>query len=174
MNEKTVSWAPNPLFFGGGFLKDMNVILGVFPVIFTALVCHYNLLHIKNDLPPRYHNKMPKIVRLAGALCITLYILAASFGYALFKDNVQADVLLNYNCKSLESVVGPHACVVVGVLVRSMYAVTLVSYLIDCIALQCFESNLKSLQQQQDPSRSFCLSILNKCLPKSLFVCLFD
>ena len=120
-----VSWGLNPQYFGGNFLQDMNSLLSVFPVIFTALVCHYNLLHIKDDLPPRYYNKMPMIVKKAGTLCITLYILVACFGYILFKKDVQADVLLNFNCQSLDSVVGPKGCVVVGVMVRSMYAITL-------------------------------------------------
>ena len=31
-----VSWGLNPQYFGGNFLQDMNSLLSVFPVIFTA------------------------------------------------------------------------------------------------------------------------------------------
>jgi len=120
-----VAWQPNPKYFSGNLLEGLIVVIGVFPVIFTSLVCHYNLLHVKEDLPLRHRNKIGKIVNLAGGGCITLYILVASFGYILFKDDVQGDVLLNFNCKSLEPLVGSHGCIVVAVLVRSMYAITL-------------------------------------------------
>ena len=123
-----VAWQPNPKYFSGNLLEGLIVVIGVFPVIFTSLVCHYNLLHVKEDLPLRHRNKIGKIVNLAGGGCITLYILVASFGYILFKDDVQGDVLLNFNCKSLEPLVGSHGCIVVAVLVRSMYAITLVSF----------------------------------------------
>mmetsp|Transcript_29232 Transcript_29232/g.61883 ORF Transcript_29232/g.61883 Transcript_29232/m.61883 type:complete len:344 (-) Transcript_29232:55-1086(-) len=120
-----VAWGFNPKSFSGGAGSDLLVVVSVFPVIFTSLVCHYNLLHVKEDLPRHHRNKMPKIVNMAGGGCMCLYILVATFGYILFKDDTQGDVLLNFSCKVLEPLVGSKGCIVVAVGVRVMYAVVL-------------------------------------------------
>ena len=120
-----VSWGPNVRFFSGNVLSDLGHALSIFPVIFTALVCHYNVLHVKEDLPPQNQARMPAIVRRAAVGCTGMYILVASFGYILFKDSVQDDVLLNFNCKSLAALVGHRGCVVVSVFVRAIYGITL-------------------------------------------------
>ena len=157
-----VSWGPNPKYFGADAVSDLLQVIGVFPVIFTSLVCHYNLLHVKEDLPPTHYNKMPKIVRLAGGGCVALYVMVASFGYVLFKDDVQGDVLLNFSCKSLEDLVGSRGCVVVAVLVRSLYAITLsMTFPLIHFALRQTEMGLLFARDRRTPLARWGVSLAN-------------
>lgn len=133
-------------------------------VIFTSLVCHYNLLHVKQDLPPRHYNKMPKIVRTAGCGCVGLYLLVASFGYILFKDKVQGDVLLNFGCDALEPLVGDKGCIVIAVAVRSMYAIVLsMTFPLIHFALRQTEMSVlfEDRQQRQAPAARWGITLAN-------------
>ncbi|QDZ22845.1 amino acid transporter [Chloropicon primus] len=161
---KDVSFGPNPLYFHGGFVQDLLVIVGVFPVIFTSLVCHYNLLHVKEDLPRRFYHKMPEIVKVSGCSCVGLYCVVASFGYILFKDDVQGDVLLNFGCDALERLVGSKMCIVIAVAVRSMYALVLsMTFPLIHFALRQTESTilLPRPEERNKPVNRWGLTLLN-------------
>ena len=99
---------------------------------------------------------MPKIVRTAGCGCVGLYLLVASFGYILFKDKVQGDVLLNFGCDALEPLVGDKGCIVIAIAVRSMYAIVLsMTFPLIHFALRQTEMSVlfENRQQRQAPPR---------------------
>ena len=107
---------------------------------------------------------MPKIVRTAGCGCVGLYLLVASFGYILFKDKVQGDVLLNFGCDALEPLVGDKGCIVIAVAVRSMYAIVLsMTFPLIHFALRQTEMSVlfENRQQRQAPAARWGITLAN-------------
>jgi len=77
------------------------------PMVFTAYVAHNNILLLYTELRRRSSpereskfaskkDKMMVAVRIGLATCCTLYLLVGCFGYNLFRDNTNSDVLSNF------------------------------------------------------------------------------
>ncbi|KAF7808985.1 amino acid transporter AVT6A-like [Senna tora] len=65
------------------------------PVLVTAFVCHYNVHTIDNEL--RDSSQIQQVVRASLALCSSIYILTALFGFLLFGESTLDDVLANFD-----------------------------------------------------------------------------
>ncbi|XP_047341354.1 amino acid transporter AVT6B-like [Impatiens glandulifera] len=65
------------------------------PVLVTAYICHHNVHPIANEL--REPTQMKSIVRSSLGLCLCVYLLTSFFGFLLFGDQTQDDVLANFD-----------------------------------------------------------------------------
>ncbi|XP_054810594.1 amino acid transporter AVT6A-like [Prosopis cineraria] len=65
------------------------------PVLVTAFVCHYNVHTIDNELADS--SLIQKVVRASLALCSSIYIFTALFGFLLFGESTLDDVLANFD-----------------------------------------------------------------------------
>ncbi|GAU26926.1 hypothetical protein TSUD_05960 [Trifolium subterraneum] len=65
------------------------------PILVTAYICHHNVHPIENELKDPSH--MNAIVRTSLLLCASVYIATSIFGILLFGDNIQDDVLANFD-----------------------------------------------------------------------------
>ncbi|KAF7817413.1 amino acid transporter AVT6A-like [Senna tora] len=64
------------------------------PILVTSYICHHNVHPIENELKDPNH--MKSIVRTSLSLCSSMYIATSVFGYMLFGDKTQDDVLANF------------------------------------------------------------------------------
>ncbi|KAI9118485.1 hypothetical protein K1719_010817 [Acacia pycnantha] len=65
------------------------------PILVTAYICHHNVHPIENELQDPTHMKL--IVGTSLSLCSTVYMATSLFGYLLFGDKTQDDVLANFD-----------------------------------------------------------------------------
>ncbi|KAL1336733.1 hypothetical protein HN51_031132 [Arachis hypogaea] len=65
------------------------------PVVVTAFTFHFNVHPIGFELAKASH--MTKAVRLALMLCAVIYFAIGLFGYLLFGDSTQSDILINFD-----------------------------------------------------------------------------
>ncbi|XP_024963140.1 amino acid transporter AVT6A-like [Cynara cardunculus var. scolymus] len=65
------------------------------PILVTAFICHHNVHPIDNEL--RDPTQMKYIVRQSILLCSTVYVATSFFGFLLFGDHTQDDVLGNFD-----------------------------------------------------------------------------
>lgn len=72
-------------------------LFSVIPTIMTAYVCHFNVHPIYLEMSPPKEDKMQKVVKISLFLCTALYSVTGFFGYLLFGNNVQTDLLVNFN-----------------------------------------------------------------------------
>ncbi|KAI3806657.1 hypothetical protein L1987_22569 [Smallanthus sonchifolius] len=73
------------------FLKLFTTV----PVLVTAYICHHNVHPIDNEL--KDPTQMKSIVKTSIILCSSVYIATGFFGYLLFGDHTQDDVLANFD-----------------------------------------------------------------------------
>ncbi|XP_027335019.1 amino acid transporter AVT6C-like isoform X1 [Abrus precatorius] len=73
------------------------------PVVVTAFTFHFNVHPIGFELGKP--SDMTTAVRLALLLCAVIYLTIGLFGYLLFGDSTQSDILINFD-QSDDSVVG--------------------------------------------------------------------
>ncbi|KAF7830900.1 amino acid transporter AVT6C-like [Senna tora] len=73
------------------------------PVIVTAFTFHFNVHPIGFELAKPSH--MTTAVRIALVLCAAIYFAIGLFGYLLFGDSTQSDILVNFDQNS-ESAIG--------------------------------------------------------------------
>ncbi|XP_020237236.1 amino acid transporter AVT6C [Cajanus cajan] len=85
------------------------------PVVVTAFTFHFNVHPIGFELAKP--SQMTKAVRLALLLCAVIYITTGLFGYLLFGDSTQSDILINFD-QNVDSTVGS----LLNGLVRVSYA----------------------------------------------------
>ncbi|XP_014520164.1 amino acid transporter AVT6C [Vigna radiata var. radiata] len=85
------------------------------PVVVTAFTFHFNVHPIGFEFAKP--SQMTTAVRLALLLCAAIYITVGLFGYLLFGDSTQSDILINFD-QSNDSVVGS----VFNTLIRVSYA----------------------------------------------------
>ncbi|CAN6477450.1 unnamed protein product [Victoria cruziana] len=79
-------------------ITDMASVWNLFtvvPVLVTAYICHYNVHSIENELED--HSQMKSIVHTSLALCSTVYVATSFFGFLLFGEATQDDVLANFD-----------------------------------------------------------------------------
>ncbi|XP_031492120.1 amino acid transporter AVT6A-like [Nymphaea colorata] len=79
-------------------ITDMASIWNLFtvvPVLVTAYICHYNVHSIENELEEP--SQMKSIVHTSLALCSTVYVATSFFGFLLFGEETQDDVLANFD-----------------------------------------------------------------------------
>ncbi|KAJ0547223.1 putative amino acid transporter, transmembrane domain-containing protein [Helianthus annuus] len=79
-------------------LVDQTSFLKLFttvPVLVTAYICHHNVHPIDNEL--KDPTQMKSIVKTSIMLCSSVYIATGFFGYLLFGDHTQDDVLANFD-----------------------------------------------------------------------------
>ncbi|XP_019458311.1 PREDICTED: probable sodium-coupled neutral amino acid transporter 6 isoform X1 [Lupinus angustifolius] len=65
------------------------------PILVTAYICHHNVHPIDNELKDPTH--MKSIVRTSLLLCASVYVATSLFGFFLFGDKTQDDVLANFD-----------------------------------------------------------------------------
>ncbi|XP_061351706.1 amino acid transporter AVT6C-like [Gastrolobium bilobum] len=85
------------------------------PVIVTAYTFHFNVHPIGFELAKP--SDMTTAVRIALILCAVIYFSIGLFGYLLFGDSTQSDILINFD-QSSDSAVGS----LLNILVRLTYA----------------------------------------------------
>ncbi|XP_057430313.1 amino acid transporter AVT6C-like [Lotus japonicus] len=73
------------------------------PVVVTAFTFHFNVHPIGFELAKA--SDMTLAVRLALMLCAVIYFVIGLFGYLLFGDSTQSDILINFD-QSADSAVG--------------------------------------------------------------------
>lgn len=78
-----------------GFFKTL-------PLLCFAFLCHQNAFPIYNELEGASLGKMNQISIISMGICGSAYLLTAFFGYAVFKDTVDADLLKNYEVKGTD------------------------------------------------------------------------
>lgn len=78
-----------------GFFKTL-------PLLCFAFLCHQNAFPIYNELEGASLGKMNQISIISMSICGSAYLLTAFFGYAVFKDTVDADLLKNYEVKGTD------------------------------------------------------------------------
>ncbi|KAL8225446.1 hypothetical protein R6Q57_018003 [Mikania cordata] len=79
-------------------LVDQTSFLKLFttvPVLVTAYICHHNVHPIENEL--KDPTQMKSIVKTSIMLCSSVYIATGFFGFLLFGDHTQDDVLANFD-----------------------------------------------------------------------------
>ncbi|KAK7360730.1 hypothetical protein VNO77_02739 [Canavalia gladiata] len=79
-------------------ITDITSIWNLFtavPVLVTAFVCHYNVHTIDNELGNS--SLIRPVIRASLVLCSSVYILTALFGFLLFGESTQDDVLANFD-----------------------------------------------------------------------------
>ncbi|XP_076959942.1 amino acid transporter AVT6A-like isoform X2 [Bidens hawaiensis] len=79
-------------------LVDQTSFLKLFttvPVLVTAYICHHNVHPIDNEL--KDPSQMKSIVKTSIILCSSVYIATGFFGFLLFGDHTQGDVLANFD-----------------------------------------------------------------------------
>lgn len=72
-------------------------LLVVIPIMTNAYVCHFNVQPIYNELEGRSPQKMNRVGRVTTTLCIAVYASTAISGYLLFGDDIESDVLTNFD-----------------------------------------------------------------------------
>lgn len=65
------------------------------PILVTAYICHHNVHPIDNELKDPM--QMKSIVRTSIMLCSSVYLATSFFGFLLFGDHTQDDVLANFD-----------------------------------------------------------------------------
>lgn len=80
---------------GSSKLGDLVGMLTVFAVMMNSYVCHYNVHALRRALPPPQRFRMRSAVRWSLASACSVYVLAASAGYALFGEDTKDDALDN-------------------------------------------------------------------------------
>ncbi|KAJ9560313.1 hypothetical protein OSB04_005473 [Centaurea solstitialis] len=65
------------------------------PILVTAYICHHNVHPIDNEL--KDPTQMKHIVRTSILLCSSVYVATSFFGFLLFGDHTQDDVLANFD-----------------------------------------------------------------------------
>jgi amino acid permease len=78
-----------------GFFKTL-------PLLCFAFLCHQNAFPIYNELEGASVSKMSLISIVSMSLCGSAYLVTAFFGYAVFKGDVDADLLKNYEVKGTD------------------------------------------------------------------------
>nr|XP_043636557.1 amino acid transporter AVT6A-like [Erigeron canadensis] len=73
------------------FLKLFTTV----PVLVTAYICHHNVHPIDNEL--KDSSQMKSIVKTSIMLCSSVYVATSFFGFLLFGDHTQDDVLANFD-----------------------------------------------------------------------------
>ncbi|KAL1348211.1 hypothetical protein HN51_024186 [Arachis hypogaea] len=86
------------------------------PVIVTAYTFHFNVHPIGFELEKP--SDMTKAVRIALLLCAGIYFAIGLFGYLLFGDSIESDILINFDQNATGSAVGS----LLNTLVRLSYA----------------------------------------------------
>ncbi|XP_071716439.1 amino acid transporter AVT6A-like isoform X2 [Rutidosis leptorrhynchoides] len=77
---------------------DRTSVLRLFttvPVLVTAYICHHNVHPIDNEL--KDPNQMKSIVKTSIILCSSVYVATSFFGFLLFGNHTQDDVLANFD-----------------------------------------------------------------------------
>jgi amino acid permease len=78
-----------------GFFKTL-------PILCFAFLCHQNAFPIYNELEGASLGKMSQISIISMSICGSAYMLTAFFGYAVFKGDVDANLLKNYEVKGTD------------------------------------------------------------------------
>ncbi|KAI8527454.1 hypothetical protein RHMOL_Rhmol12G0076500 [Rhododendron molle] len=79
-------------------LTDMHSVWKLFtvvPVLVMSYVCHFNVHTIGNELKDSL--RIQSVVQTSLALCSSVYVLTSFFGFLLFGDSTQDDVLANFD-----------------------------------------------------------------------------
>lgn len=96
--------------------------LGLFttiPVFMTAFGYHINIHSIRTEL--REPSEMKLAIRISLIICAAFYFSIGFFGYLLFGDSINGDMLVNFDRNAGGSMVG----LIINVIVRVSYAVHL-------------------------------------------------
>lgn len=80
-----------------GSKKAILDLLVVIPIMSNAYVCHFNVQPIYNELEGRSPNKMYRVGRITTAICVAVYASTAIAGYLLFGNDIESDVLTNFD-----------------------------------------------------------------------------
>eukprot|EP00897_Mesotaenium_endlicherianum_P006129 jgi/Mesen1/5544/ME000280S04658 len=88
----SVRWVPN--------VSSWDALLQLFtvvPVMTNAFICHYNVHPIYAELADPTEARMRAVSRSSQLLCTCVYLTTALFGYLLFGEATNADVLANFD-----------------------------------------------------------------------------
>eukprot|EP00250_Pteridium_aquilinum_P014280 c21887_g1_i1 orf=441-1763(-) len=97
---------------------DVFSCFSVVPVVVTAFVCHQCVHPILSELDK---NSNPQVVvRIALALCMVIYLATSLFGYLLFGEDTESDVLSNFDAD-----LGVSYSAVISAVVRVGYVIHL-------------------------------------------------
>ncbi|KJE97807.1 hypothetical protein CAOG_07901 [Capsaspora owczarzaki ATCC 30864] len=67
------------------------------PIITFAFTCQMNIFPIVSELKQPTRKRINLVIGTAMSICLTLYLLVATFGYLTFYDQVRGNILLNYD-----------------------------------------------------------------------------
>lgn len=99
---------------------DILDLFTVIPTVATAYVCHYNVHPIYVELKPPRQENMSIVAKASLLLCTIVYMLTAFFGYLLFGEATEGDILANFDVD-----LGVPGSKVLNMIIRLSYAVHL-------------------------------------------------
>ncbi|KAK3240774.1 hypothetical protein CYMTET_49404 [Cymbomonas tetramitiformis] len=85
----------SPRWFPDEF--KMQKVIGSVPVFTTAFVCQYNLHPLMHELAEPKHENMTRVTKYSLTITTIVYIFVSSCGYILFENDIETDVLKNFD-----------------------------------------------------------------------------
>ncbi|KAK9831399.1 hypothetical protein WJX81_001186 [Elliptochloris bilobata] len=124
---RPMGWAPDWALFGSSALEYAAQVFAVVPILATAYTCQMTVMFVAADLTPFSEERMALVNLWAVVLCTVLFLTVAIGSYALFGDDVQADVLVNLTLGHVRALVGSGAGVVLYAAVRVSFLLSIIS-----------------------------------------------
>eukprot|EP00744_Colponema_vietnamica_P007174 GILI01010359.1.p1 GENE.GILI01010359.1~~GILI01010359.1.p1 ORF type:complete len:534 (-),score=143.64 GILI01010359.1:524-2125(-) len=96
---RLIEWSPTPSeFFGSVVLvsSDWGGIFRSISMIMFAFSCQPNVYSIYSDLVNPTPTRMNKVAVRSNGMCMLVYVLISVFGYIMFLDDIQGNILQNF------------------------------------------------------------------------------